>query len=42
MRTIAAMIPEWVFNTAILITVPTAVCYAAMRWTKERENRNGR
>ena len=42
MRTIAAMIPEWVYNIAILILVRTTICYAVWWWNKEREERNGR
>lgn len=30
---IASIIPEWVFNTIILISVPTIVCIAYMKWT---------
>lgn len=42
MRTIAAMIPEWVYNIAILILVPTTICYAVWFWAKIMEERNGR
>lgn len=39
MRQIALMIPEWVYNIAILILVPTTICYAVWWWKKEREQR---
>lgn len=34
MSEISAMIPEWLFNTIILIGVPTAICYAVLRYVK--------
>jgi hypothetical protein len=42
MSEIARMIPEWVYNLAILILVPTTICYAVYVFIKEREERNGR
>lgn len=35
MRQIALMIPEWVYNLAILILVPTTVCYAVWWYFKD-------
>jgi hypothetical protein len=34
MSEISKLIPEWVFNAIILIGVPTAVCYAVLRYVK--------
>jgi len=34
MSEIARLIPEWVFNAIILISVPTAVCYAVLKYVK--------
>lgn len=34
MTEIAKLIPEWVFNTIILIGVPTAICYIVLRYAK--------
>jgi hypothetical protein len=34
MSEISAMIPEWVFNAIILISVPTAICYVVLRYVR--------
>lgn len=35
MRQIALMIPEWVYNLALLILIPTTICYAVYWYIKD-------